>query len=140
MDGVTLTPLKKITHPKGDVFHAMKASENGFCGFGEAYFSTVNQGEAKGWKKHREMTLNLVVVTGEIEFVVYDGDSFFNVKLSKDNYQRLTIKPNLWLAFRGIRDENILLNLANIEHNSNESENEKLDDFDYNWRELNHFK
>ena len=140
MDGVTLTPLKKITHPKGDVFHAMKASDNGFCGFGEAYFSTVNQGEAKGWKKHREMTLNLVVVTGEIEFVVYDRGSFFNVKLSQHNYQRLTIKPNLWLAFRGIRDENILLNLANIEHNSNESENEKLDDFDYNWRKLNHFK
>jgi dTDP-4-dehydrorhamnose 3,5-epimerase len=140
MDGVTLAPLKKITHPKGDVFHAMKASDDGFCGFGEAYFSTVNMGDIKGWKKHSEMTLNLVVVTGEIEFVVYDGDSFFNVKLSKDNYQRLTIKPNLWLAFRGIGDENILLNLASIEHNSNESENEKLDDFDYNWRELNHFK
>jgi len=140
MDGVTLTLLKKITHPKGDVFHAMKASDDGFCGFGEAYFSTVNMGDIKGWKKHSEMTLNLVVVTGEIEFVVYDGDSFFNVKLSKDNYQRLTIKPNLWLAFRGIGDENILLNLASIEHNSNESENEKLDDFDYNWRELNHFK
>ena len=140
MDGVTLTLLKKITHPKGDVFHAMKASDDGFCGFGEAYFSTVNMGDIKGWKKHSEMTLNLVVVTGEIEFVVYDGDSFFNVKLSKDNYQRLTIKPNLWLAFRGIGDENILLNLASIEHNSNESENEKLDDFDYNWSELNHFK
>ena len=140
MDGVTLAPLKKITHPKGDVFHAMKASDDGFCGFGEAYFSTVNMGDIKGWKKHSEMTLNLVVVTGEIEFVVYDGDSFFNVKLSKDNYQRLTIKPNLWLAFRGIGDENILLNLASIEHNSNESENEKLDDFDYNWRELNQFK
>ncbi|SVC75138.1 uncharacterized protein METZ01_LOCUS327992 [marine metagenome] len=132
--------MKKITHPKGDVFHAMKASDDGFCGFGEAYFSTVNMGDIKGWKKHSEMTLNLVVVTGEIEFVVYDGDSFFNVKLSKDNYQRLTVKPNLWLAFRGIGDENILLNLASIEHNSNESENEKLDDFDYNWRELNHFK
>ena len=140
MDGVTLTPLKKITHPKVNVFHAMKASEDGFCGFGEAYFSTVNMGDIKGWKKHSEMTLNLGVVTGEIEFVVYDGDSFFNVKLSKDNYQRLTVKPNLWLAFRGIGDENILLNLASIEHNSNESENEKLDDFDYNWRELNQFK
>ncbi len=140
MDGVTLTLLKKITHPKGGVFHAMKASDDGFCGFGEAYFSTVNMGDIKGWKKHSEMTLNLVVVTGEIEFVVYDGDSFFNVKLSKDNYQRLTIKPNLWLAFRGIGNENILLNLASIEHNPNESENENMDNFDYNWTDLNRFK
>ena len=82
MDGVTLTPLKKITHPKGDIFHAMKASDDGFFGFGEAYFSTVNQGEVKGWKKHTEMTLNLVVVTGEIKFVVYDDNSFYSVKLS----------------------------------------------------------
>jgi len=83
MDGITLTSLKQITHPKGDIYHAMKASDDGFSGFGEAYFSTVNKNDIKGWKKHTEMTLNLVVVIGEVEFVVYDGDDFFNVKLSK---------------------------------------------------------
>ena len=133
MDGVTLTPLKQITHPKGDIFHAMKASDDGFFGFGEVYFSTVNQGEVKGWKKHTEMTLNLVVVTGEIEFVVYDDNGFYSVKLSKNNYQRLTVEPGLWLAFRGVSIENMLLNLASIEHNANESENVDLYDFDYNW-------
>ena len=135
MDGVTLTPLKQITHPKGDIFHAMKASDDGFFGFGEAYFSTVNQGEVKGWKKHTEMTLNLVVVTGEIKFVVYDDNSFYSVKLSKNNYQRLTVGPGLWLAFRGVSAENMLLNLASIEHNTNESENVDMYGFDYNWNE-----
>ena len=135
MDGVTLTPLKQITHPKGDIFHAMKASDDGFSGFGEAYFSTVNQGEVKGWKKHTEMTLNLVVVIGEIEFVVYDDNSFYSVKLSKNNYQRLTVESGLWLAFRGISVENMLLNLASIEHNTNESENVDMYGFDYNWNE-----
>jgi dTDP-4-dehydrorhamnose 3,5-epimerase len=135
MDGVTLTPLKQITHPKGDIFHAMKASDDGFSGFGEAYFSTVNQGEVKGWKKHTEMTLNLVVVTGEIEFVVYDDNSFYSVKLSKNNYQRLTVEPGLWLAFKGVSVENMLLNLASIEHNTNESENVDMYGFDYNWNE-----
>jgi dTDP-4-dehydrorhamnose 3,5-epimerase len=135
MDGVTLTPLKKITHPKGDIFHAMKASDDGFFGFGEAYFSTVNQGEVKGWKKHTEMTLNLVVVTGEIKFVVYDDNSFYSVKLSKNNYQRLTVEPGLWLAFKGVSAENMLLNLASIEHNTNESENVDMYGFDYNWNE-----
>jgi len=135
MDGVTLTPLKQITHPKGDIFHAMKASDDGFSGFGEAYFSTVNQGEVKGWKKHTEMTLNLVVVTGEIKFVVYDDNSFYSVKLSKNNYQRLTVEPGLWLAFKGVSAENMLLNLASIEHNTNESENVDMYGFDYNWNE-----
>ena len=135
MDGVTLTPLKQITHPKGDIFHAMKASDDGFSGFGEAYFSTVNQGEVKGWKKHTEMTLNLVVVTGEIEFVVYDDNSFYSVKLSKNNYQRLTVESGLWLAFRGISVENMLLNLASIEHNTNESKNVDMCGFNYDWNE-----
>ena len=135
MDGVTLTPLKQITHPKGDIFHAMKASDDGFSGFGEAYFSTVNQGEVKGWKKHTEMTLNLVVVIGEIEFVVYDDNSFYSVKLSKNNYQRLTVEPGLWLAFRGISVENMLLNLASIEHNTNESKNVDMCGFNYDWNE-----
>jgi dTDP-4-dehydrorhamnose 3,5-epimerase len=135
MDGVTLTPLKQITHPKGDIFHAMKASDDGFSGFGEAYFSTVNQGEVKGWKKHTEMTLNLVVMIGEIEFVVYDNNSFYSVNLSKNNYQRLTVEPGLWLAFRGLSVENILLNLASIEHNTNECKNVDMYSFNYDWNE-----
>ena len=136
MDGIILSPLKQITHPKGDIFHAMKESDDGFIGFGEAYFSTINKDVIKGWKKHTKMTLNLVVVTGEVEFVVYDGSSFFNITLSKNNYQRLTIKPNLWLAFRGLFTENMLLNLASIEHNPTESENVDLEVFDYNWAKL----
>jgi dTDP-4-dehydrorhamnose 3,5-epimerase len=133
MDGVTLTPLRKIEHSKGDIFHAMKATDKGFSGFGEAYFSTVNKSDVKGWKKHTEMILNLVVVTGEIEFVVCNGIDFFNVKLSKGNYQRLTVEPGLWVAFRGLSNENILLNLASIEHDPNESENVHLNAFDYDW-------
>ena len=136
MDGITLTPLKQILHPKGDIFHAMKANDNGFSGFGEAYFSTVNKNNIKGWKKHTEMTLNLVVVIGEVEFVAHDGDDFFNVKLSSKNYQRLTVRPNLWLAFRGLGSENILLNLASIEHDPNESLNVDLDIFNYSWDRL----
>ena len=133
MDGVILTPLKQIIHPKGDIFHAMKASDDDFCGFGEAYFSAINMGDVKGWKKHTEMTMNLVVAIGKVELVIYDGDSFFNVKLSKNNYQRLTIKPNLWLAFRGLSTKNILLNLASIEHDPNEAVNIELNKIKYEW-------
>jgi dTDP-4-dehydrorhamnose 3,5-epimerase len=134
MDGVTLTPLKKISHTKGDVLHAMKMSDNGFYGFGEAYFSTINKSDIKGWKKHTKMILNLVVVTGEVEFVICDSINFFSIKLSKNNYQRLTVKPNLWVAFKGLSDENMLLNLASIEHDKNESKIVDLNTFDYDWK------
>ena len=135
MDGVTLTPLNQIHHPKGDIYHAMKKSDDGFDGFGEAYFSTVHKNDIKGWKKHRDMTLNLLVPIGEIEFVVYSEDlkEFFSVKISQNNYQRLTIKPNLWLAFKGIDENNMLLNLTSIEHDPNESENIELTCIQYEW-------
>lgn len=135
MDGVTLTPLKQIHNPKGDIFHAMKKSDVGFDGFGEAYFSTIHKNDIKGWKKHTQMILNLVVPVGEIEFIIYDENKnkFFNVKLSQNNYQRLTVSPNLWMGFRGIGDHNMLLNLASIEHDPNESENLELNQINYEW-------
>ena len=49
---VVLTPLKIIENPAGNILHAMKASDQGYAGFGEAYFSTVNHSAVKGWKKH----------------------------------------------------------------------------------------
>ncbi|WP_148570666.1 WxcM-like domain-containing protein [Aliarcobacter cryaerophilus] len=135
MDGVILTPLKQIYHPKGDIFHAMKKSDIGFDGFGEAYFSTINQNDIKGWKKHTKMTLNIIVPVGNIEFVVYDENSkeFFSTKLSHNNYQRLTVKSGLWMAFRGIGEYNMLLNLASIEHDPNEAVNIELNEINYKW-------
>jgi dTDP-4-dehydrorhamnose 3,5-epimerase len=135
VDGIILTPLKQIYHPKGDIYHGMKKSDAGFFGFGEAYFSTVNKGDIKGWKKHTEMVLNLIVIAGEIEFVAYNAkeDSFFTIKLSAKNYQRLTIFPDIWLAFRGIQHDNMLLNLASLEHNPSESISIDLSDINYEW-------
>jgi len=135
MDGVILTPLKQIYHPKGDVFHGMKKSDVGFAGFGEAYFSIINQDDIKGWKKHTEMTLNLVVIVGEIKFVVYDEETkeFFSVTLSQKNYQRLTVKPNLWMAFQGIGEYNMLLNLASLEHDASEAISIDLSEINYEW-------
>lgn len=135
MDGVILTPLKQIYHPKGDIFHAMKKSDIGFDGFGEAYFSTINQNDIKGWKKHTKMTLNIVVPVGNIEFVVYDEKTkeFFSTKLSHNNYQRLTLKAGLWMAFKGLDKYNMLLNLASIEHDPNETINIGIEEIKYEW-------
>ena len=135
MDGVIVTPLKQIHNPKGDIFHAMKKSDDGFDGFGEAYFSTIHKNDIKGWKKHTQMTLNLVVPVGEIEFIVYDENTkeFFDIKLSQKNYQRLTVKPNLWMAFRGLEENSMLLNLASIEHDSSEAITIDLSKIYYEW-------
>ena len=135
MDEIILTPLKIIEHPKGNILHAIKINDIGYVDFGECYFSSVNQNEIKGWKKHNLMTLNLVVPVGEIEIVVFNQikNSFFSIKLSKDNYKRITIPPGLWVAFKGIDKTNMLLNIASITHDPTESINTDLKNIEYLW-------
>ncbi len=136
MDGVILTQLKKIDNPKGNILHALKSSDFGYNGFGEAYFSEIKYKEIKGWKKHTSMQLNIVVVYGRIKFVIYDEikNEFFTSTLSIDNYYRLTILPGLYLAFQGLDSSNKLINLASIEHDPSEERNKMLDEIKYNWK------
>ncbi len=132
---VVLTPLKRIFNPKGDIYHAMKSSDIGYRGFGEAYFTTINKNEIKGWKKHNRMTLNLVVIVGRVKFVIYDEITrkFSTVILSPTNYQRLTINPQLYLAFKGLKENNIILNIANLQHDPYEIENLDISKINYEW-------
>lgn len=139
IEGVILTPLKQIYNPKGNVFHGMKKSDPGFTDFGEAYFSTIHAGDIKPWKKHFRMTLNLVVPVGKIRFVIHDdriGSSTLGqtmeVELGPDNYQRLTVPPGVFMAFEGVGEElNLLLNVADLEHDPSEVERADLDRFLY---------
>jgi dTDP-4-dehydrorhamnose 3,5-epimerase len=134
MDGVILTPLQRVYNSKGDIFHGIKKNDSGFCGFGEAYFTSVEFNVVKGWKKHTRMTLNLIVPVGEVKFVIFNGNEFYSVFLSPNNYQRLTITPGLWIGFKGLSNGlNLVLNVANIEHDSTEAINCELDDIKYDW-------
>ena len=141
LEGVLLTPLKTIDTPGGNVLHGLRQDDIGFNGFGEAYFSTINAGSIKAWKRHREMVLNLVVPVGVVRFVLFDNRpdslSFGNyqeVTLSRSNYQRLTVAPMLWVGFQGVSEgTNILLNIASIPHRPDEADRLALEAIEYNW-------
>ena len=142
MLGVLLTPLKDIPLDAGNVLHGMKKDDPGFKGFGEVYFSTVQIGAIKAWKRHREMTLNLVVPVGEIRIILFDDRSSspnhgqsFSINLSRKNYQRLTVPPMLWLGFQGISEgTNLLLNIADIPHDPEEVTRKDLEELNFNWQ------
>jgi dTDP-4-dehydrorhamnose 3,5-epimerase len=137
--GVLITKLKVINTPGGNVMQAMKETSPGFEGFGEAYFSQVDKGFIKAWKRHSKMTLNLIVPLGEIRFVLFDDRKLSKAKLqevviSKDSYHRLTIPPKIWVGFQGLSDgTSMLLNIANIEHNQNEVDKRSIEDIEFNW-------
>ncbi|SVD06523.1 uncharacterized protein METZ01_LOCUS359377 [marine metagenome] len=99
----------------------MRRDEDGYNGFGEAYFSTVDQGEIKAWKKHRTMYCNLVVIEGEVKFNLFDDrqtsqtqSQNMSLLLSRNNYARLTIPPHIWFGFKGLGQNNVILNMASL--------------------------
>ena len=53
---IKIKALNQINVEGGNVLHALKASEEEFCGFEEAYFSTININKIKAWKRHLRMT------------------------------------------------------------------------------------
>jgi dTDP-4-dehydrorhamnose 3,5-epimerase len=143
IEGVIVTPLNIIDNPNGDIYHIIRNFDMGFVGFGEVYISTVNYKAVKAWKKHLKMTSNFVVPFGTVKVVIYDdrkGSSTFGVVnefvLSRNDYFRLTIPPTLWYGFTGLnRGENMLLNFADISHNSTEQISSNGIDIgiSYNW-------
>jgi len=137
--GVIVTNLKVIDAFGGDVMHVMKESSIGYSRFGEAYFSKVNEGAIKAWKRHKEMTLNIVVPVGKIKFILFDDREVSNIQfqevvISGDNYCRLTIPPMVWVGFQGISNsESMLLNIANRVHEPSEIDRLDVDKINYDW-------
>lgn len=142
IDGVILTPLRVIPAQGGDVWHGMKRTDAGYVSFGEAYFSTIHDRAIKPWKRHLRMTLNLIVLVGEIRFVLRDErpDSVSLGQMQSINlspmkaYCRLTVPPGIWMAFQGLAaPSSILINIADMLHDPDEIERRPLDAFDYQW-------
>jgi len=141
IDGEIVSQLKVIDVEGGDVLHAMKSFDGGYEGFGEAYFSTIKNGIVKGWKRHKDMTLNLIVPKGNIRFVLFDSrddsmtkNQYFEVNLSLENYNRLTVPPMIWMGFQGLEEGlSLLLNIASIPHSKLEVEHKELDEIYFDW-------
>lgn len=139
VDQILSTPLRKIEVPGGNVMHGMKASDNGYDGFGEAYFSWVEKDFIKAWKLHTKMTLNLVVPVGLVRIVFVSPDEVGKYRIEEigeSNYCRLTVPPGLWFGFMGVAEStSLLLNIANIIHEPTETIRKEITDFDFNWHD-----
>ena len=132
MKSIQLTPVSRIFHPKGDILHGIKNSDETFTEFGEAYFSFILKGEIKGWKRHNKMTMNILVPQGNVRFYIHNElekvTQRFEIGIK--NYSRLTIPPGYWLAFKGIDNTpNLILNVASIPHEPSEADNLPLNTF-----------
>ena len=141
IDSVQITPLRIIRVPNGDVLHAITNSAPGYKGFGEAYFSTIQCNCIKAWRRHRVMTMNLMVPHGRVRFVTFDDrenstprGTISELEISLENYVRLTVPPGIWVGFQGLaRDSSLILNFADIPHDPKEADQCPLDEIPFDW-------
>ena len=133
---IKITKLKIVKMTSGNIMHALKKKELKNWNFQEAYFSKIKFGKVKAWKLHLKMTLNLVVPHGKVKFVFFSEKKniFQSVVLGEKKYVRLTVPPKIWFGFKGVsKHESIILNLANVEHNSKEILRYKKNKIKFNW-------
>ena len=139
LDDILVTQLHSIDTPGGNVSHALKDTDPGFVGFGEAYFSRIKHDSIKAWKCHSAMTSNLVVAVGKVKFVfclrASLGESVFREEIVLASHpKRITVPPGIWFGFRGLStEESLILNIANLKHNPSEVLRLDFENINYDW-------
>ncbi|PCI42171.1 MAG: dTDP-4-dehydrorhamnose 3,5-epimerase [Rhodospirillaceae bacterium] len=139
IDGVIITPLKQIRDERGAVMHMLRTDAPHFAGFGEVYFSVVNPGVAKDWRRHTQMTMSLTVPKGRVKLVLSDGrGDIQEITLGEDeqDYKLVTVPPMVWSAFKCLSaDPAIITNCASIMHTAGEADRLPLDttEIEYTW-------
>ena len=143
IEGVRVTPLRRIADERGAVFHMLREDSPGFERFGEIYFSVVYPGVVKGWHVHHRMTLNYAVPSGMVKLVCYDDrdgsptrGEVQELHVGDLNYVLVTIPPLVWNGFKGEGTTPALVaNCATVPHDPDEIE--RLDPFEndipYDW-------
>lgn len=128
--GLKVIPLRKIEDERGAVLHMLRQDSPHFSQFGEVYFSKVNYGYVKAWKKHLNMTQHFAVPHGKIKLVCYDNREnsiskglLKEVILGEEHYSLVIIPPEIWYGFQGLSSEySLITNCTNYPYDSNEVE------------------
>jgi len=109
--------LKKINNPKGNILRAFRKTDKNSGGFAEIYFSWINKNNIKGWKLHKQMSMNIVVPVGMVKFVFFDGKNFKKIILGEKKYLRMFVPSNIFFAFQNLSSKkSLIVNNASIIH------------------------
>jgi len=128
IDGVLISPLRKIPDERGAIFHMLRADDDHFSQFGEIYFSIAYPAVVKGWHEHTRQTQNYAVVSGMIKLVLFDARehsptyrSLMELFVGDLNYSLVTIPPGVTNGYKVIGEEKaIVANCATLPHEPGE--------------------
>jgi dTDP-4-dehydrorhamnose 3,5-epimerase len=128
--GVETYSLEIHKDERGAVLHMMRADQPHFLPVKETYFSVVNAGVVKGWKRHLEIFQSMVVPVGMIRLLIYDNRENSPTKgvikaidFGVDNYLLVRLPPLVWYSFKAIsNDYAMIANNTTAVHDPKESE------------------
>ncbi|MDR3357762.1 MAG: dTDP-4-dehydrorhamnose 3,5-epimerase family protein [Desulfovibrio sp.] len=147
--GALFLPLRIIPANGGAVLHFLRRDSpllpDFAGGFGEIYFSEVEAGAVKAWKRHRLQTQLFAVPGGRAKIVLYDGradsptagNRLERVLGRPDHYGLLRIPCGVWYGFAALgRHPALICNCADIPHDPAEGERLPPDDpaIPYDWQ------
>lgn len=136
IDGVRVSPRLVISNPKGDVLQMLRRTDDVFTEFGELYFSKVNVGQQKSWRRHRLAVSQLAVPIGSVQFVLLDdrvgsptNGQREDIVIGGLNHSLLTIPPMVWYAFQNAGRETALVgSCSSLPHDPDESDRRDISD------------
>lgn len=142
IDGIQCIPLRIISDDRGAVLHMLRGDAPHFSRFGEVYFSEINSGVIKAWKRHLKMTQYFTVPMGRVLFVLQDnrpespscGVTQEIILGRPDAYFLLIVPPLIWYGFKGMAEcSSLIANCSNFSHDPSESERANSGPIAYEW-------
>lgn len=143
IDGVKITPLRKICDERGMIMHMLRANDPHFEQFGEVYFATAYPGVIKGWHLHTKQVQNYAVIQGMIKLVMYDDrpesptyKELMELFIGENNYQLIRIPTGVINGWKCIGDKTaILANCSTLPYQDGEMVRFEPfgNDVPYNW-------
>jgi len=107
IQGLEVSPLKVVADNRGKVMEMADVKMPQFERFGEIYFSFVNPGVIKGWKKHLSAVQLFAVPVGTIKFVIYDDrpdsttcGTVEAIEIGEANYNLIKMPPGVWYSWQ----------------------------------------
>ena len=134
--------LNKSTHDGGKVNKIINYKDIEYQGFQELYFTRINPLKIRGWKMHKKMTSNLLVISGKVLFVFKDlrkksetYNEINQITLNSSITKSIIAPPNIWFGFQGLfYKESLICNFSNLMHNDSEVLKKPLNHIKFSWK------
>lgn len=143
--GVRTKPLKVIPDERGRLMEILRADDDLFIKFGQAYVTAAYPGVVKAWHYHRHQIDHFMVLKGMMKVVLYDArpesptHNTINEFFMGDHNPLLLQIPNLvYHGFKCIGEtEALVLNLPTEVYNYDDPDEYRVDphdnDIPYDW-------